>query len=258
MDLPGGIRLCSDFYKRFDIRDALCITVPCPLPQVIGVGWHDSRVFTERERLLADLVRPHIAQAWSNAMAVDRLRSQLRTLQLGIDALGQGVIRCGPQGQVQFMNTQATRQLAQFFGVTRQTDRHLPPDLLLWVRKKDSDLYKSDDAPPARSPLVREKENKRLLVRLLSQPDANLILMEEEQSLPEASTFQTMGLTAREAEVLTWIARGKTNREIAIILDMHTSTVKKHVEHIFVKLGVENRTAAATIALAAGLPEAVY
>jgi DNA-binding NarL/FixJ family response regulator len=61
----------------------------------------------------------------------------------------------------------------------------------------------------------------------------------------------SLGLTARETEVLTWIAQGKTNYEISVILSACTGTICKHVEHILSKLCVENRTAAAAIALAA-------
>ena len=55
-------------------------------------------------------------------------------------------------------------------------------------------------------------------------------------------------LTPRETEVLTWLARGKTNRDIADILGMSHRTVNKHLEHIFEKLGVETRAAAAALA----------
>ncbi len=58
-----------------------------------------------------------------------------------------------------------------------------------------------------------------------------------------------LGLTAREAQVLLWVSRGKTNAEIAIILDISGRTVGKHMEHIAGKLGVETRTSAAVIAL---------
>ncbi len=56
-------------------------------------------------------------------------------------------------------------------------------------------------------------------------------------------------LTPREAEVLLWISRGKSNQEIGVILGAKTGTICKHVEHIFTKLNVENRTAAAVVAL---------
>jgi DNA-binding NarL/FixJ family response regulator len=58
-----------------------------------------------------------------------------------------------------------------------------------------------------------------------------------------------LGLTARETEVLTWIAQGKTNHEIGVILNACTGTICKHVEHILCKLDVKNRTAVAVIAL---------
>ena len=48
-------------------------------------------------------------------------------------------------------------------------------------------------------------------------------------------------LTLREREVLEWLARGKSNSEIAQILGITTATVGKHLEHIYPKLGVENR-----------------
>ena len=66
-----------------------------------------------------------------------------------------------------------------------------------------------------------------------------------------SSRLTSLGLTRREAEVLVWIARGKGNYEIGVILGARTRTICKHVEHIFSKLHVENRTAAAVIALAA-------
>ena len=57
------------------------------------------------------------------------------------------------------------------------------------------------------------------------------------------------GLTAREAEVLLWISRGKQNREISDILQISPRTVNKHLEQIFEKMGVENRASATAIAV---------
>ena len=56
-------------------------------------------------------------------------------------------------------------------------------------------------------------------------------------------------LTEREAEVLLWVGKGKANREIALILAMSPRTVNKHLEQIFRKLGVDNRTSAAALSL---------
>jgi len=69
--------------------------------------------------------------------------------------------------------------------------------------------------------------------------------------MPAKNQLGSLALTARETEVLTWIAQGKTNYEIGVILSACTGTICKHVERILRKLCVENRTAAAAIALAA-------
>ncbi|SRR6266404_5255065 len=63
------------------------------------------------------------------------------------------------------------------------------------------------------------------------------------------NAFASLKLTPREAEVLFWISRGKSNHDIGVILGAKTGTICKHVEHIFGKLSVENRTAAAVVAL---------
>jgi len=61
--------------------------------------------------------------------------------------------------------------------------------------------------------------------------------------------FASLKLTPREAEVLFWISQGKSNHDIGVILGAKTGTICKHVEHIFSKLNVENRTSAAVMAL---------
>jgi DNA-binding NarL/FixJ family response regulator len=68
------------------------------------------------------------------------------------------------------------------------------------------------------------------------------------EATPEALAG-ALSLTPREAELLSWVVQGKTNPEIGIILGIQLTTVKKHLESIFAKLGVENRTAAVTLAL---------
>jgi DNA-binding CsgD family transcriptional regulator len=79
------------------------------------------------------------------------------------------------------------------------------------------------------------------LLRLAKEPRADMP--------PEFSS--ELGLTSREGEVLSWLSKGKTNRDIAQILGLSPRTVDKHLEQIYAKLGVENRTAAAAIATSA-------
>ena len=71
-------------------------------------------------------------------------------------------------------------------------------------------------------------------------------------SQPDQRSLQaltSLALTPREAEVLFWISEGKSNQDIGVILGAKTATIRKHVEHILGKVYVENRTAAAVVAL---------
>ena len=62
------------------------------------------------------------------------------------------------------------------------------------------------------------------------------------------SRLSSAQLTPREAEVLSWVAKGKTNRDVGEILGLSPRTVNKHLDHVFEKLGVETRAAAAALA----------
>ncbi|WP_442943581.1 helix-turn-helix transcriptional regulator [Nitrospirillum sp. BR 11752] len=95
-------------------------------------------------------------------------------------------------------------------------------------------------------------DTRRLEVAYLSQtePDEFLFRISETGAgRAESALQQALGLTAREAEVLVWIAHGKSNRDISDILGISPRTVNKHLEQVFVKLGVENRASAAAVAV---------
>jgi DNA-binding response OmpR family regulator/DNA-binding CsgD family transcriptional regulator len=102
---------------------------------------------------------------------------------------------------------------------------------------------------------VLDLNGRRLECSLLSSlgPDELLFrLAEIANTDADQSVLQrTFGVTSREAEVLLWISRGKPNRDIGEILNISPRTVNKHLEPIFVKLGVENRAAAAAAAVRA-------
>ena len=76
-------------------------------------------------------------------------------------------------------------------------------------------------------------------------------VMSDDAGGEEAVLRRRFAVTGREAEVLVWIARGKSNRDIGDILGLSPRTVNKHLETIFAKLGVENRASAAVLALKA-------
>ena len=86
---------------------------------------------------------------------------------------------------------------------------------------------------------IEKREQQGLLLRIIinSESDKLEILR------------KGLNVTKRESEVIFWLANGKSNKEIAEILNMSVRTVNKHLEQAFPKLGVENRTAAAGMAI---------
>lgn len=84
----------------------------------------------------------------------------------------------------------------------------------------------------------------------LSSNQEHLIRLVDDAAADETTVLKNhFGLTTRESDVYLWLTKGKTNREIAQILDMSPRTVNKHLEPLFRKLGVDNRTSAATMAI---------
>jgi DNA-binding response OmpR family regulator/DNA-binding CsgD family transcriptional regulator len=112
-------------------------------------------------------------------------------------------------------------------------------------------MRRGEPLAPARC--LVEIAGRRLECSLLSPlgPDELLFRLAEiaNTDSDQALLQRAFALTQREAEVLLWISRGKPNRDIGEILNISPRTVNKHLEQIFVKLGVENRAAAAAAAV---------
>jgi DNA-binding CsgD family transcriptional regulator len=81
------------------------------------------------------------------------------------------------------------------------------------------------------------------------------VLGKRDPRLPRPA--EDLGLTRREAEILAWVARGRTNEEIAAVLSVSPNTVRKHLENAFLRLGVHSRAAAIAVAYASNLHERV-
>ncbi len=99
-------------------------------------------------------------------------------------------------------------------------------------------------------PLRIEQAGKQLVIRLVvEQPRVQYLLLLEEQTLPLLNSLELLGLSQRETEVLFCVMQGRDNKAIALQLSVHKSTVRKHLESIYCKLGVQSRTEAIAQAL---------
>ena len=100
--------------------------------------------------------------------------------------------------------------------------------------------------------LVKPVTHAELLEAIAARLERQRVLELQRDRSPNFSSalpLEGLGLTPREAEVLLWVAQGKGNRDTGLLLEMSEATVKRHVLHIFQKLGVETRTAAALRAI---------
>ncbi|MGQ9369372.1 response regulator [Azospirillum sp. ST 5-10] len=165
-----------------------------------------------------------------------------RSARVALDATGRFLFAADTAGRVRWCTPQAAQLLAEILGAP---DAALPPEVGGW-------LAASAAHGPADGPLLAGAGGRGVRVAYVGRigPDEHLLrLAEAAAGGPEGLLKERLALTAREAEVLLWLARGKPNRDIAEILGLSPRTVNKHLEQIFAKLGVENRTAAATLAI---------
>jgi DNA-binding response OmpR family regulator/DNA-binding CsgD family transcriptional regulator len=166
------------------------------------------------------------------------------------DSLDRALVVVATDGRIQFATRLAQTFLAKYF--PNPSRKQLPESILattLGLRQQEAAC--TDNTAPSKRPITAPTLPQGLEVRLLasSNPSDSFVLefLVSEPSKP--GRLIHLGLTPREAEVLFWLSEGKTNGEIGLILDSSRRTIEKHVEHILEKLRVENRGAAARLAL---------
>jgi len=213
----------SEFMRPERIEHQMGVSLPLSASTLTFVATHRSggSDFSDRDRALLTQLAPHLSRAMLNAEALSRVEH------------GGEVIEITGSGRIRFTTALARKWLGDYFGAAAGRADHVPPELLA-------------ARPPGAGRLVTiERGSRRLLVRRIRRGDILvLILVEDTLNVPRLKLAE-LGLSPREADVVTWVAHGKTNDEIARILNISPWTVKKHLGHAFEKLGVDTRTAAA-------------
>ena len=222
---------------------------------------------TETEHLVAALeaggvdyvtkpIKPKEVLARMNVHLQGARRARQDARQAGqarnaLDAFGYASITVRlPEGRL-IWQTALARDLLHRYCETRAPET--PPAVLEWLLRHTPDARQRGIEPPALS--IAQGANS-LTLRLHQQTgqdddgDEWMIIMREvsDTGVIEAMSL-SLKLTAREAEVLYWVVKGKTNKDIGEILGSSPATAKKHLERVYVKLGVETRTAAAGVAI---------
>jgi ATP/maltotriose-dependent transcriptional regulator MalT len=207
--------------------------------------------FSERDRLLLNLLRPHLVQAYHSAAARTQLQQETALRGTTLEGLDRGVIVLTGTGHVLLMTERARGWLEQYCGKFPRHAARLPQNVWQWVTQQQTGSARNGQIPPPRAPLVIEHAGKRLVARLLGGlgDDHLLLLLEEQQTELYPAMLAPLGLSKRESEILCGVMHGKTNVQIGAMLGLSPLTVRLRLEHIFTKLGVRSRTAAAMCAV---------
>ena len=163
-----------------------------------------------------------------------------------LDATGRFLLATDLSGRLLWSTPKARALLAELFPAQNERAASLPAELVEQLMRLRG------EGPRSASSATMEIGARRLEITVLSRigPDELLFRLAEVGTRNDEQVLQrALSLTSREAEVLLWISRGKSNREIGEILSISPRTVNKHLEQVFVKLGVENRAAAAARAV---------
>jgi DNA-binding CsgD family transcriptional regulator len=204
-----------------------------------------SKNLAIHEKLLFKLLSPHLNQAYHNAQTFTHMQHKLSLIDQALYRLDIGLIFLTPDGKIRLATTWAMQRLTRYLGLQSLRNNRLPEPLWRWVKQQEIPPRGKDDVLLRRSPFMLEHQGKRLVIRLVSDLDQRLLILEEHPTPVQLQSLVPFGVSPREAQVLDWVAQGKTNKEIGVILELSPRTVQKHLEHIYRKIYVESRTAAA-------------
>jgi DNA-binding NarL/FixJ family response regulator len=202
-----ALPIYNEFYAPLRLEHQLGIFInhtPAAFDGVTANRTH--RDFSERDRSMLTVLRPHIVQAYRTAMTVDRLRADLAFAAKAIETTGFGLIVLAEgSGRMHLVSPSAAGLLTRYFGSRRRAD-DLPETLDRWVRSHTEAARDSSRLPPVLAPLVVEHNGQRLVVRLLRLGRDTLLMLEEPSARANWLRLASLGVAAREAcRLVEWL-----------------------------------------------------
>lgn len=212
-----------EYHEYWGLVDCLGIRLSDSSTHTLTV-WLESqdRDFSTRDKLVLDVLRPHLAARRRHARLKQLLADVLSALdEAPAEMPAPAVVLLANRGRVEFASAAARAFLSKYFG---ECGADLPESLEEWRRAGATTSYRV------------QRDGHSLVVEAAGRGQSALVLREE--------PTQLAALTVRELDVMRCVDAGLTNDEIARLLWITRGTVKKHLEHVYTKLGVRTRTAA--------------
>ena len=227
-----GGEFYRDVLSHVSGRDQLAVSMSGRDGLVIGLAVNRSRRgFSARDHAMYAAIRPFLVQGYRTASLREHERAVLAALESTTDAVEQPVLLVSRRGRVEHLTPGAADLLGDAAPLEGAT---LPDPLARWLRAQRE--------RPVPEPLVADGWSARLIRRAGTGLDA-IVLSAGERAL-SVRALRTIGLTRREADVLSLVAGGGSNAAVAHTLGIAEATVAKHLQHVNEKLGVTSRTAA--------------
>lgn len=232
----NGFEMCKQLKLDSELRD---------IPVIFMTGLSDTQnVVKAFESGGVDYVTKPI----KTSELIARMHVHLANAKLvlsarcALDIAGQNIFAVNPKGEILWATPHVKKELESFNPNALDVMLGIKPQIGSWLAQN----------PNISDSLKVKEKGQTVKISLLAKTNSEEILMKlhDKQSDNKANKLvEHLNLTAREAEVLLWISRGKTNREIAQILGTSPRTINKHSDNIYKKLEVDNRTSATTKAL---------
>ena len=223
-----SLELYEGLYRKIGAEDQIAFGLRGPV--VIGIAMNrDRRSFSERDRAMLELLRPHLARAYDRAREREAVAALLAALERGLAEHDSAVILVERDGAVASLTGAADAILDRYFPAHRAGTLPAPAAEGLGAG--------------ADGPLALAAEAGRLTVRAQESAAGTLLTFADSPALT-AARLSRLGLTRRQAEVLALLAGGAGVDAIARELYISPATVRKHLEHVYARLGVHTRAEA--------------
>lgn len=233
-----ALELYEVVFAPNDFEDQIAIHLS-PFPdRVAGVAINrERRGYSARDRALLEMLAPHLSRAYAHSLERARAAAMRAMLERSLEDAGTGAIVVNPDDSIDSIDEHAETTLRRYFGATSEDE--LPAPLREWLALEEGvrGRFGAEDG-----------EGRRLSIRLVTNGSGDTtwraLLLDEWDLDPTPDELRSLGLTPREAEVLAWVARGKSDAAIGNLLSISPRTANKHLEHVYRKLGVSSRAEA--------------
>ena len=237
----------NEFYRIYGIDQQLLIALPVS-PDLIVTYTHNrvQRNFSDEDRQMIGLIAPHLRNAIRIGREVERLISTSNHLDSALARKRTGVVIFDRAGTLRYVSGFSQTLIDKYYSRGDLRNDGVPARLANWIENCQS--QRNADPMISEFTLKLELAESTLTV-CISFNNLETVVLLEETVKPSAASLYPLGLTRRQSEILFWVSQGKTDQDIACLLGISPRTVHKHLENIYIRLGVETRTSAMSIAV---------